>query len=38
MKGADRLLEDTVIKGKNVKIPLYVTVYETISQWLKEGR
>lgn len=23
---------------KNVKIPLYVTVYETISQWLKEGR
>ncbi len=31
-------MEDTVIKGKNVKIPLYVTVYETISQWLKEGK
>ena len=27
-----------VIKEKNVKIPLYVTVYETICQWLKEGK
>lgn len=26
------------IKEKNVKIPLYVTVYGTISQWLAEGR
>lgn len=31
-------MKDTVIKEKNVKIPLYVTVYETISQWLKEGK
>lgn len=29
---------DHIIKEKNVKIPLYVTVYETITQWLKEGR
>ena len=27
-----------VVNEKNVKIPLYVTVYETISQWLKEGK
>ena len=27
-----------VIQEKNVKIPLYVTVYETICQWLKEGK
>ena len=27
-----------VIREKNVKIPLYVTVYETICQWLKEGQ
>lgn len=26
------------IKEKNVKIPLYVTVYETICQWLKDGK
>lgn len=26
------------VNEKNVKIPLYVTVYETISQWLKEGK
>ena len=31
-------MKDTVIKEKNVKIPLYVTAYETISQWLKEGK
>lgn len=31
-------MKDTAIKEKNVKIPLYVTVYETISQWLKEGK
>lgn len=31
-------MKDTVINEKNVKIPLYVTAYETISQWLKEGR
>lgn len=29
---------DNIINEKNVKIPLYVTVYETISQWLKEGK
>lgn len=29
---------EPVIKEKNVKIPLYVTVYETISQWLKDGK
>lgn len=29
---------DNIIKEKNVKIPLYVTVYETICQWLKEGK
>lgn len=29
---------DSVIREKNVKIPLYVTVYETITQWLKEGK
>ncbi|MDO5411237.1 MAG: GntR family transcriptional regulator [Lachnospiraceae bacterium] len=29
---------DNVIKEKNVKIPLYVTIYGTISQWLKEGK
>ena len=27
-----------LIKEKNVKIPLYVTVYETLTQWLKEGK
>lgn len=27
-----------VLKEKNVKIPLYVTVYETICQWLREGK
>ncbi len=27
-----------VIQEKNVKIPLYVTVYETICQWLKDGK
>lgn len=29
---------DSIIKEKNVKIPLYVTVYETLTQWLKEGK
>ena len=27
---------DNIIKEKNVKIPLYVSVYETITQWLKD--
>ncbi|MCI8856132.1 MAG: GntR family transcriptional regulator [Clostridiaceae bacterium] len=27
-----------ITEEKNVKIPLYVTVYETICQWLKEGK
>lgn len=31
-------MRDNVIKEKNVKIPLYVTVYETIGQWLAEGK
>lgn len=31
-------MKETILKEKNVKIPLYVTVYETIGQWLKEGR
>lgn len=31
-------MKDNVIKEKNVKIPLYVTAYETISQWLVEGK
>lgn len=31
-------IKETTFKEKNVKIPLYVTVYETIGQWLKEGR
>lgn len=31
-------MKDAIIKEKNVKIPLYVTVYEIISQWLKEGK
>ena len=31
-------MKDNVINEKNVKIPLYVTAYETISQWLKEGK
>lgn len=29
---------DNIIRDKNVKIPLYVTVYETITKWLKEGK
>lgn len=29
---------DGMNREKNVKIPLYVTVYETITQWLKEGK
>ena len=29
---------DNIIKEKNVKIPLYVSVYETITQWLKDGK
>lgn len=29
---------DKLMKEKNVKIPLYVTVYETLTQWLKEGK
>lgn len=29
---------ENIVKEKNVKIPLYVTVYETICQWLKEGK
>lgn len=29
---------DNIIREKNVKIPLYVTVYETLTQWLKEGK
>lgn len=29
---------ENIIKEKNVKIPLYVTVYETLTQWLKEGK
>lgn len=29
---------NNTIKEKNVKIPLYVTVYETICQWLKDGK
>lgn len=31
-------MKESVIKEKNVKIPLYVTVYETLTQWLKEGK
>lgn len=31
-------MKDNILKEKNVKIPLYVTAYETISQWLKEGK
>ena len=31
-------MKESVIKEKNVKIPLYVTVYETLNQWLKEGK
>ncbi len=31
-------MKDIIIKEKNVKIPLYVTVYEIISQWLTEGK
>ena len=31
-------MKDTVINEKNVKIPLYVAAYETISQWLKDGK
>lgn len=31
-------MKDNLLKEKNVKIPLYVTAYETISQWLKEGK
>lgn len=27
-----------IVEEKNVKIPLYVTVYETICQWLKDGK
>ena len=33
-----RQVKDNVINEKNVKIPLYVTAYETISQWLNEGK
>lgn len=29
---------DNIIKEKNVKFPLYVTVYETICQWLRDGK
>ena len=29
---------DNIIKEKNVQIPLYVSVYETITQWLKDGK
>ncbi len=29
---------NNLLKEKNVKIPLYVTVYETICQWLKDGK
>ena len=31
-KGAEPPVKENVIKEKNVKIPLYVTVYETISE------
>lgn len=31
-------MKETAVKEKNVKIPLYVTAYEAISGWLKEGR
>lgn len=31
-------MKDSIVVEKNVKIPLYVTVYETISGWLKEGK
>lgn len=31
-------MKDTIMIEKNVKIPLYVTAYETISGWLKEGK
>lgn len=31
-------MKETIIKEKNVKIPLYVTVYETIRQWLADGK
>lgn len=38
MKGVFKPLRDTAVNEKDVKIPLYVTVYETISQWLMEGK
>lgn len=31
-------MKDNLPKERTVKIPLYVAAYETISQWLKEGR
>lgn len=37
-KGAYGPVKETILKEKNVKIPLYVTVYETIGGWLKDGK
>ena len=31
-------MKDTTLNEKNVKIPLYVTVYGTIRQWLIDGK
>lgn len=31
-------MKETILKEKNVKIPLYVTAYETISSWLRDGK
>lgn len=31
-------MKDNIVSERNVKIPLYVAAYETISQWLKEGK
>lgn len=31
-------MKESIINEKNVKIPLYVTAYETISRWLIEGK
>lgn len=32
------VMKETAVREKNVKIPLYVAAYETISGWLKEGK
>lgn len=31
-------MKEADVKEKNIKIPLYVNIYETISGWLKEGK